>query len=98
MILPAGFRAAARADVRRAAAWYAERSSQAATGFHEELTAAIALIETAPEAFPIRYRGVRRVSLRRYPYGVYYRVSEEAIEIIAVLHGKQHPRRWRRRS
>lgn len=98
MILPAGFRAVARADVRRAAAWYADRSSQAAAGFREELAAAIALIEATPEAFPIQYRGVRRVSLRRYPYGVYYVVSPEAIEIIAVLHGKQHPRRWRRRS
>ncbi|MFN0180332.1 MAG: type II toxin-antitoxin system RelE/ParE family toxin [Gemmatimonadales bacterium] len=98
MSLPVGFRAAARIDVRRAAAWYSERSNQAATGFREELAAAIALIETAPEAFPIRYRGVRRVSLRRYPYGVYYRVLPGAIEVIAVLHGKQHPRRWRRRS
>ena len=98
MILPVGFRAAARADARRAVAWYRERSSQAASGFREELAAAVAIIQSAPEAFPIWYRGIRRVSLRRYPYGVYYRVAADAIEVIAVLHGKQHPRRWRHRS
>ncbi|MGH7714051.1 MAG: type II toxin-antitoxin system RelE/ParE family toxin [Gemmatimonadaceae bacterium] len=98
MIRPVQFRVEAREDVRQATAWYAERSSHAAAGFREQLAEAIALIQSAPEAFPPRYRGVRRAGLRRYPYGIYYRIEEQVIDVIAVLHGRRHPRRWRRRS
>ena len=93
MIRPVQFRVEAQADVRLAMAWYAERSAQAAAGFRAQLAEAVALIQSAPEAFPPRYRGVRRAGLRRYPTVSPLGLRLAVIDVIAVLHGHQHSRR-----
>ena len=51
----------------------------------------------APSAFP-RVRGeTRRAVLTRFPYALYFRVTDESIVVLAV-HGRQNPSRWRRRA
>jgi hypothetical protein len=36
--------------------------------------------------------------VKRFPYGVYFIVESETLIVIAVTHGKRHPRRWRDRA
>jgi plasmid stabilization system protein ParE len=81
-------------DAESAARWYAERSSSAATGFAEEVDAAIAAIEQNPEAWPSYDHGTRHYLLRRYPFSVVYRVEETRILVVAVAHGHRRPRYW----
>jgi plasmid stabilization system protein ParE len=50
-----------------------------------------------PEAMPVAYRGARRALLRRFPYAVYYSVTEGTVEVQAVLHTRRNPRRWKSR-
>jgi len=35
--------------------------------------------------------------MRRFPFGIYYRIEQSHIVVLAVLHGSRHPRRWRER-
>ena len=44
------------------------------------------------------HRHVRRALIRRFPYGIYYAVDEELIEVIAVFHAKRDPKRWQDRA
>jgi toxin ParE1/3/4 len=44
------------------------------------------------------YPGVRRVVVRRFPYGVFYRVDSDQIAVIAVYHGHRDPRGWQARA
>jgi plasmid stabilization system protein ParE len=37
---------------------------------------------------------IRRVRLRRFPYAIYFRVSGDEVVVLAVMHGRRHPRRW----
>ncbi len=49
-----------------------------------------------PRHFP-RVRGdIRRGILSRFPYAVYFRLSETGIIVLAV-HGRQDPARWQSR-
>jgi toxin ParE1/3/4 len=52
-----------------------------------------------PRAYPVVYsaKGVRRALLHRFPYGLFYRLSEEAGVIFALRHCAQHPRGWKSR-
>jgi plasmid stabilization system protein ParE len=54
--------------------------------FVRMVDAAFAGITRQPLLFPPVHRGLRRVLLRRFPYAVYYRVDDDAIRVIAVLH------------
>jgi plasmid stabilization system protein ParE len=50
--------------------------------------------KSGTEVFP----GVRRVVVRRFPYGVFYRVDPDQIAVIAVYHGHRDPRGWQSRT
>jgi hypothetical protein len=38
------------------------------------------------------YPRVRRASLRRFPYGVFYTIREDRIDVLAVYHARRRPR------
>jgi hypothetical protein len=63
-------------EAEAAALWYAERSSSAATGFADEVDAAVAAIEPNPDAWPPYDHGTRHYLLRRYPFSLVYRIEE----------------------
>ena len=87
----------AAADVDEAYRWYEARR----TGYGEELLVQIgALLEQIselPEAFPIIHRQTRRALLPRFPYGIFYRLVDDIVVIVGCMHGRRHPRRWKRR-
>ncbi|MBI4526859.1 MAG: type II toxin-antitoxin system RelE/ParE family toxin [Deltaproteobacteria bacterium] len=51
-----------------------------------------------PERFPVIHRQTRRALLRRFPYGLYYRIVDDQILIVACMHGRRNPRQWQSRS
>jgi plasmid stabilization system protein ParE len=92
-----GVHPAAIAEGRAAAAWYRDRSESASLGFLAELDRAIERIQEAPERWPKYKHGTRRFLLRRYPFSVVYRVQAEALEVIAIAHGRRRPGYWKDR-
>jgi plasmid stabilization system protein ParE len=57
-----------------------------------------ALIGRNPLAYPVVYRQVRRVLIRRFPYGVMYVLEEDVITIIACFNVKRDPKQWQNRN
>ena len=84
-------------EAATAAEWYATRSATAAAGFEAELAEAESAIHMLPHAWPPYDHGTRRYLLRRYPFGVVYRVERTRILIVAVAHGHRRPGYWRDR-
>jgi plasmid stabilization system protein ParE len=46
-------------------------------------------IAAFPESCPLFRRNTRRIQLKRFPYWLYFRVSGEFVEVLAVLHFKR---------
>ncbi|GAB4278967.1 MAG: type II toxin-antitoxin system RelE/ParE family toxin [Coriobacteriia bacterium] len=88
----ARFISAAFADLREAFDWYESQREGLGADFLDAIDSAIANALKNPAAYPLVYRDVRRILVRRFPYGVYYRVLDEEILVIAVMHAAQHPR------
>lgn len=85
------------AEASGARMWYAERSSFAADAFMAELDDAIESICKSPDRWPNYLHGTRRYLMKRFPYLVVYRVTDDKLQVIAVAHGKRKPGYWRRR-
>jgi plasmid stabilization system protein ParE len=87
----------ARADIAEAKAWY-ERQHR---GLGEELVLcveeALDRIARLPEGYREVVPGVRRVIVKRFPYGVFYRVEPQRIVVMPLYHAKRDPRGWRKR-
>jgi len=91
-------RKVARAEIEAAFDWYLRRSPAAAEHFLNAVDDAISTIQEAPERQPIIRGHLRRVLLRRFPYGVYYKVYPSSISVVGVIHGHRHPDTWLRRA
>jgi plasmid stabilization system protein ParE len=88
----------AEQDVAEARDWY-DRQREGLGG--EFLTAVEEMFDRlreSPQLYAVGYKGVRPARLKRFPYVVYYRIKDEAVEVLAVLHGSRHPRVWRSRA
>ena len=44
------------------------------------------------------HKDVRRAFMRRFPYGVFYRVEEDQIIVVGVFHARRDPKRWQARA
>jgi plasmid stabilization system protein ParE len=77
--------------------WYDSQRQGLGREFREAVDAAIARISDNPLAYPERYRGARRVVLRRFPYVLWYRLLENVVVVLACVHGRRDPRAIRAR-
>jgi plasmid stabilization system protein ParE len=87
----------AEQDVREAYRWYTERAEGLGDKFLASLDACLARIAQNPASCQLVHGQVRRALLRKFPICVYYVLTDVEVVVIAVLHGRRDPARWRSR-
>jgi plasmid stabilization system protein ParE len=92
------FRTEAATDASLARDWYDAQSAGLGDSFVASLERTVDLVATLPEAFPEIAAGLRRALLARFPYALYFRLDGSIIDVIACLHTRQSPGRWRSRG
>lgn len=92
------FRAAARREYVDSVTWCERQRTGLGGQFEAAVERTLETISTFPDAFPIVHRDVRRAMIRRFPYGVFYRLRGEAIHVLAVMHGRRDPAGWKSRT
>ena len=90
-------RQAARVELAEAFRWYEERSTGLGHEFLRAARVALAAIQRDPAQFPVAVDDIRKLRLRRFPYVMYYVILTRHVSVIAVAHGRRHPRRWQAR-
>ena len=81
--------AEAEADLEQIAAYVAEQSPQNALNLIRELRRRCESLLDAPRGYPLVPR-YEETGIRRRPFGqflIFYRVGQDAIEVIHILHG-----------
>jgi plasmid stabilization system protein ParE len=70
---------------------YLEIDPELAEGLRAELDRVLERLAMFPNgAPPVQgFPGVRRARMRRFPYGVFYRLDDEQILVLRVLHSKR---------
>lgn len=97
MTLRLVFRPEAEAEFLEARRWYDEQLAGLGETFAAAVSAAITNILQNPLAYPRIHGDTRRALASRFPYAVYFHVLPEELVVLAVMHGRRHPRRWRAR-
>lgn len=88
----------AEQDLLGAAFWYEEQRPGLGLQSLDEALTIFSGIAEAPSMYPNIHRDTRRALMRRFPFGVYYKVENAAIVVVAVMHGSRDPRRWKKRT
>lgn len=96
--LPLSVNPQAEEEARKAAGWYENESEGLGAAFLELVEQTLTAISENPLRFPLVYRDVRRALLKRFPYGVFFRLQPDRIRVLAILHLSRDTSRWQRRT
>jgi plasmid stabilization system protein ParE len=77
--------------------WYETRSPGLGDTFAEQIRQTIDVICRLPLLSKIVFENVRRRSVRRFPYMIFYQVINEDIRIVSVFHTSRDPKVWQSR-
>jgi plasmid stabilization system protein ParE len=80
-----------------AIAWYMTQKIGLETEFMRCVDEAISRIQHNPFMFPIALRNTRKAMIKRFPYIIYYEVSNNEIMVLAIFHTKRSPNHWHKR-
>lgn len=85
-------------EIKAAAAYYEERLIGLGSDFLEEIEQGLRRIQQFPLIWPVYEGEYRRYLLKRFPYGLIYRIGTEKIFIIAIAHLHRKPGYWKDRE
>lgn len=84
-------------DLTAAALWYELNRPGLGHDFIDEAARALHSISEQPAMYPVVWRGIHRTLMNRFPFGIYFRIRNDTVVVLAVMHGSRHPRNWQHR-
>ncbi len=87
----------AEQEMLEAALYYQSQASGLGIDFLSVVEHALKFIMESPNTCPILEGELRRRLVRRFPFGILYKVESEEIVVIAVAHLRRKPGYWKER-
>jgi plasmid stabilization system protein ParE len=84
----------AKRDIQRIVNYYDKINPSLVDRFLEEIDDCFAKIENLPEGYQKRYKAFRIAFLKKFSFGLYYKIYNSEIVIAAVLHTSQRMDKW----
>jgi plasmid stabilization system protein ParE len=84
-------------ELAEARQWYAHQREDLDLEFMDCIDDALSRLISNPHLYPTVYRSLRRIVVRRFPFAVFYEVTTDEIQVIAVFHSRRDPERWKSR-
>ncbi len=89
----------AELDIDNAFIWYELNQIGLGKKFYESVNKSVHFIQNRPFSCTEMFKGVRRFVIKKFPYGIYYKVDIEnmEIQIVGVIHFKRSSKILRKR-
>jgi toxin ParE1/3/4 len=98
MSLPVVLRPEASQDAEENRDYLEAQRTGLGQAFLDRLKEALGQISAIPQLYGIVWRNVRAAKLRQFTYVVYYRVHDDRVEVLAVMHGHRDASAWQGRA
>jgi hypothetical protein len=87
----------AEKDLQISTDWYNHQKENLGNDFLVEVENSLQKIQTNPLQFPVVKNSIRRAVLKRFPFGIYFFVKKDIINVFAIFHFSRNPLIWKRR-
>ena len=74
--------------------WYEEHREGLGNEFLLSIEACFHILQRSPLIYRVRYLNTRAAILKRFPFLVYYLISDFSVVVLAVLHFKQNQKKY----
>ena len=95
--MPAIFLPEAEQEMFEAARYYESQTAGLGIDFLSEAQRAVDSIAEMPITWPAIEGDLRRRLVRRFPFGILYRIESDKIVVVAVAHLRRKPGYWKER-
>ncbi len=92
------FRPVVKQELDDIVAYYEEQKAGLGLLFIEVLDVLLTQIQNHPLQFPVKHKNIRRAGVQDFPYNVFFRLYKKHIAVLAVIHQKRNPKRWKSRK
>jgi plasmid stabilization system protein ParE len=87
----------AATELLKARQWFDTQRPGLGNEFALEVDLTLSEVLARPGSFPQVHGATRRAIVRRFPYGVFFRIAGDVVVILGIVHGHRDPRIWRQR-
>lgn len=87
-----------RIDLLDAFHWYQKQQLGLGYDFKSCVNDALAKLEKHPVFYKKVHNDIRRLFIKKFPFGVFYLVEGNRVIILAVLHARLNPLKWKIRE
>ena len=84
----------AEADINAVVWWYQSKDLKVALRFRAEADATLQRIAQFPYRYQLINSRIRRASLRRFPYSIFFYLNMAEVFVIAVIHQRRNHLPW----
>ena len=86
-------------DIQKITDWYNEQQAGLGGRFQKTVVQQINSLKKDPHIFVIRYKEIRCVLVKKFPYMTHFYINEEnnIVEVIAVISTDRNPKIWTER-
>jgi plasmid stabilization system protein ParE len=87
-------------DIREITNWYNEAQSKTSKKFAETTIKQIDRLSKNPQIYSIRYKDIRCMLVKRFPYMVHFYINEIEgdVEVLAIISTHRNPKIWEERT
>ncbi len=78
-------------DLKEALNWYQRQNTNLSEKLLFNIDKGLEKIQRNPEHFQRKYKEIRIIFIKVFPYGIFYTIEENTIFVHAILHTKQNP-------
>lgn len=78
--------------------YYFEDNPIVADAFFQRINISFESIKTIPHSFPEVYKNIRKFTVKKFPFVIYFQVEEYTVKVIAIFHTSRNPQVWKERD
>jgi toxin ParE1/3/4 len=87
----------AEQDLKDSLAFYNERLENLGAAFFQEINLALERIKQTPNRFPRAHNSLRKYSVVRFPFLIFYIEKDDVCYVLAIFHTSRNPKIIRER-
>ncbi len=84
-------------DFQESYEYYNDDNSNVADLFFRQINASLDLIKSNPFLFLILQNNIRKFTVKKFPFLIYFQVEDDVIKVIAIFHTSRSPEVWKDR-
>ncbi len=87
----------AESDLDSSWEYYYDVSPAIADAFYQRINISLENLKKMPLSFPLAHRNLRKYTVKKFPFVIYYQVEDIVVKVIAIFHTSRNPKIWNER-